>query len=139
MDIKKISLWAGTLIILLILASRLGGARVDHTRLEPEVAQQMMATQDVIILDVRTDVEFATGNIPGAIHLPLDILPYQIQAIAPDTAQTILVYCLAGQRSDTAARRLTELGYTNVYDFGGIVHWPGEIVRYTADYIGRYE
>ena len=43
--------------------------------------------------------------------------------------QTILVYCRSGRRSAASAKALAELGYTSVYDFGGIQDWTGEIVK----------
>jgi len=45
----------------------------------------------------------------------------------PDKEQTILVYCRSGRRSAIAAQTLTELGYTNVKDFGGIIDWTYDL------------
>lgn len=87
-----------------------------------------MAILDVIILDVRTQQEFNTGHIPGAVLLPYNLLRYQIKDLVPDKGQTIVVYCQAGRRSRIAADALIEMGYTSVYDIGGIVNWEGEVV-----------
>ena len=48
----------------------------------------------------------------------------------PDKNKTVLLYCRTGRRSEIAAKTLIELGYTNVYDFGGITtDWTGEVVK----------
>jgi rhodanese-related sulfurtransferase len=39
------------------------------------------------------------------------------------------VYCRSGRRSELAAKELIQLGYTNVYDFGGILDWTGDVVK----------
>ena len=40
----------------------------------------------------------------------------------------ILVYCRSGNRSRQAAQKLADMGYTNVYEFGGLLTWPGKII-----------
>jgi rhodanese-related sulfurtransferase len=49
--------------------------------------------------------------------------------VLTDKDAKILVYCRSGNRSATAAKELIEMGYTDVYDFGGIMSWPYEIVK----------
>ena len=46
-----------------------------------------------------------------------------------DPDQIILVYCRSGNRSAQAAKKLADMGYANVYDFGGIMTWTGEIEK----------
>ena len=46
----------------------------------------------------------------------------------PDLDQIILIYCRSGNRSKQAAQKLADMGYTNIYEFGGINTWTGEIV-----------
>ena len=48
--------------------------------------------------------------------------------LLPDKEQTLLVYCRSGNRSKEASRKLADIGYTKVYEFGGINTWEGEIV-----------
>ncbi len=47
----------------------------------------------------------------------------------PDKSQILLVYCRSGRRSKEASEKLAALGYTNVYEFGGILDWTGGIVK----------
>lgn len=93
-------------------------------RIDAQTAKEMMQSKAVIVLDVRTQEEYAEGHIKNAKLLPLD----QIDAIGDiaKTSDTILVYCRSGNRSAQAAQYLVEAGYTNVYDFGGILSWPYE-------------
>lgn len=99
-------------------------------KISAEEAQAMMASDDpYILVDVRTEAEFDEGHIEGAILLPND----EIETLAPDQLKdkdaVILVYCRSGNRSAQASKLLVELGYKNVYDFGGIIYWPGDIVK----------
>ncbi len=47
----------------------------------------------------------------------------------PDKEATLLIYCRSGRRSKDAAQKLLALGYQNVYDFGGVIDWPYELVK----------
>ena len=98
-----------------------------HTQLTPSQARaKMLANPDAIILDVRTQGEFDSGHIPGAVLLPYDVVTIYAAEVLPDKNAVILVYCRAGRRSEIAARALAAMGYANVYDFGGIDSWPYE-------------
>lgn len=93
-------------------------------------AKTVIDTQEnVIILDVREQSEYDSGHIPNATLLPLGSITAKAAEALPDKDQTILVYCRSGNRSRTAANELVSLGYTQVYDFGGIIDWPYDIVK----------
>ena len=81
-----------------------------------------------IILDVRTPEEYRDGHIPGAINIPNEDIGTKEPSELPDKDQLIMVYCRSGNRSKQASRKLAELGYTNIVEFGGIIDWPGETV-----------
>jgi len=100
----------------------------EYIRITPQDAQEMM-TGDIIILDVRTQAEFDEGHIRNAILLPDFEIAQRAESVLTDKDQTILVYCRAGRRSEASSRLLIEMGYTKVYDFGGIQSWTGEIVQ----------
>lgn len=88
--------------------------------------EKIKADPDVIILDVRTAEEFASGKIPGALLLPDYLVCDRAEKLLPNKDAEILVYCRSGMRSREAAYELASMGYTNVYDFGGINAWPYE-------------
>ena len=90
-------------------------------------------SNDVIIVDVRTEAEFLSSHIPNAILIPNEAIGNQRPTELPDLNAKILVYCRSGNRSAQAARKLISLGYTNVYDFGGIIDWDYETVPGAAD------
>lgn len=85
--------------------------------------------EDVIILDVRTDSEYRLGHIEGSVLLPHTEIKEKAHQMLPDKNAIILVYCRTGIRSAQGSNLLLEMGYTNVYDFGGIVDWPYEVVQ----------
>jgi phage shock protein E len=74
-----------------------------------------------IVIDVRSQIEFWLGHLPGAVCMPVDVVAERLAARA-DVAKNarILVYCASGARSASAAAILTAQGYTSVTNAGGI-------------------
>lgn len=100
----------------------------NYQQITQEVAKEMMDTQEVVILDVREQHEYDSGHIPGAVLLPVGTITEDTAAAVIDDLDTVvLVYCRSGNRSKTASQTLVDLGYTNIYEFGGINDWPYEI------------
>lgn len=101
----------------------------QYTQITQEEAKQMMARDDGhVIMDVRRQDEYDEGHIPGAILIPNESIETDPPAELPDLDQIILVYCRSGRRSKEAAQKLADMGYSNVYEFGGIIDWNGDIV-----------
>lgn len=73
-----------------------------------------------IIVDVRTKEEHATGAYPGAINIPLDEIPNRVSEFGNDFSRDITLYCASGARSAYAQRILTQMGYSNTTNGGGI-------------------
>ena len=119
------------LVILLVLAFSACNAvpAGEYRKISPAIAGDMMHNlENYIILDVRSEEEFAAGHIADAQLLPEDKIAVRAAAELPDKDAVILVYCQSGRRSELAANALCKLGYSNVYDFGGINDWPYETV-----------
>ena len=118
-------------LIILLLFTGCGGNSVNensYQQITQEAAKEMMDTQEVVILDVREQHEYDSGHIPGAVLLPVGTIAEDTAAAVIDELDTVvLVYCRSGNRSKTASQALADLGYTNVYEFGGINDWPYEI------------
>ena len=117
------------LFSLLLMLTGCGGGAGDgsYQQITQEEAKEMMDTQEVIILDVREQDEYDNGHIPGSVLLPVGIIDEETAAaVIPEKDSTVLVYCRSGNRSKTASSTLAELGYTNIYEFGGINTWPYE-------------
>ena len=116
------------LLLSLLLLTGCGEDSTDgYQQISQEEAKAMMDTQVVIILDVREQDEYDSGHIPGAVLLPVGTIDETTAAeVIPEKDSTVLVYCRSGNRSKTASAALAELGYTNIYEFGGINTWPYE-------------
>ncbi len=117
------------LLLLLILLTGCGGnnSEITYQQITQEEAKEMMDTQEVIILDVRQQEEYDAAHIPGAVLLPVDAIDEKSAAsVIPEKDAVVLVYCRSGNRSKTASSALAGLGYTNIYEFGGINTWPYE-------------
>ena len=100
----------------------------SYIQIQMDEAITMMEEEtDYIILDVRTPEEFAEKHIPGALNVPNESIGTEEIKELPNKDQLILVYCRSGNRSKQASEKLVALGYTNVYEFGGINDWPGEV------------
>ena len=93
-----------------------------------EAKEKMDSLKNVIILDVRTKEEYDQGHISGALLLPNTDIAKKAADALPDKDVPILVYCRSGNRSKSASEDLISMGYTQVYDFGGIIDWPYETV-----------
>lgn len=99
-------------------------AEMDYQQITPQEAKQIMDQEtDVVILDVRTQEEYDSGHIKDAVCLPNEDILSEPDVL-PDKAQKILVYCRSGKRSKKAARKLADMGYENILEFGGILDWP---------------
>ena len=109
---------------MVITNGRLMAQKQGYKQISQAQAKEIMDTRaDIIILDVRTEKEFASGHIKGAILIPDYEIKLRAEKELPDKAKTILVYCRSGRRSKLASQNLAELGYTDVLEFGGIIDW----------------
>ena len=115
------------LLAFLLVLSGCGQPPADsaYQQISQERAKEMMDTQQVLVLDVREQAEYDSGHIPGALLLPVGTIEEDTAAaVIPEKDTVVLVYCRSGNRSKTAAAALAALGYSHVYEFGGINTWP---------------
>lgn len=136
-------LWRYVFVILTLLG--LGGCGMfqvmdgdgmvrSYKQISQEEAMKMMEADDGhVILDVRRIDEYNEGHIPGAICVPNESITDEHPKELPDLDQVILVYCRSGRRSKEAAQKLFDMGYANIYEFGGIMDWTGEVVSEEAN------
>ncbi len=75
--------------------------------------------KNAVLLDVRTFEEYDDQHINGSINIPIQTLG-QIRLQVKNLSTPLYVYCQSGARSRTALKQLTEMGYSNVKDIGGI-------------------
>ena len=95
---------------------------------QAEAMKIMAGDEPFVIVDVRRPDEFAKGHIPGAINVPNEGIADEQPAELPNLDQVLLVYCQTGRRSAAASKKLADIGYTRVLEFGGIMTWKGEVV-----------
>lgn len=76
-------------------------------------------SQDLVLIDVRSPMEFREGRINNAINIPFYDIERNIRRIVPNQNLKIIVYCQSGTRSKKACRILEKLGYTNLYNLRG--------------------
>ena len=119
------------ILSIVVLNTGCGGNSVEqntYQQITQEAAKKMMDEQEVIILDVREQDEYDSGHIPGAVLLPVGtITGERAAAVIPEKDLAVLVYCRSGNRSKKASSALAELGYTQIYEFGGINTWPYDV------------
>ena len=103
--------------------------KAAYQKISAEEAYEMMASQEVVVVDVRTQEEYDGGHIENAVLVPNESIGSEMPETLPDKEATLLVYCRSGRRSKDAAEKLLKLGYQSVYDFGGVIDWPYELVK----------
>jgi thioredoxin len=92
-----------------------------------EFAEKIKTTENPQILDVRTPDEFESEHIDNAKNVNWNSEDFASKAASYNKSKPIYVYCLSGGRSKKAAAKLTELGFTTVYELeGGIMNWNEE-------------
>lgn len=131
---KKIKLMVVVVFtISLLLAVGCGNGSMSDLKgpqkITAQEAKDLIDKKDYdIILDVRTEEEYGEEHIENAMLLPDYEIASRAKDVLVDQDARILIYCRSGRRSSASAQQLYEMGYTNVYDFGGIIDWPYEIV-----------
>lgn len=105
--------------------------------LSPAEAVQKAARGELTVIDVRDHNELAaSGKAKGALHIPLSTLNFKADPRHPefhpelDPGKPVAVYCASGARSQMATQVLKGLGFAEVHNIGGLLHWQsagGEI------------
>ena len=105
--------------------SKSSGPKVQP--IDPKDAIARASAGTLTIIDVREPSETASGYAQGAHLIPMSLLPLKLNPAAPDLPLTpktpIALYCAAGGRSQASAEHLLKMGYTEVYNIGGLAHW----------------
>jgi phage shock protein E len=80
----------------------------------------------LFLVDVRSEGEYVGGHLPGALHIDYQVIAAQPPTVDKDAP--IILYCRSGARAGVAERALIDAGYTRVFNWGGIIDWPYEVV-----------
>ena len=122
--------WSGIFLVVLtaILAILFLWNRRAPTPMDAATARAAIYDKTIhAIVDVRDNVEWTSGHLSNAIHIPARTLPSTLPQRIPDRRTAILFYCRTGRRAAAAARVAQALGYSNVYyltdsDYAGLIH-----------------
>lgn len=115
-------------IIVLIGCSKTNDS--GYNKISAQTGSTMLEENSkIVLIDVRTKEEYDSGHIQGSILIPHDEIADKIKDVVPKKSTPIIVYCRSGSRSKTAANTLIELGYSEIYDMGGIIDWPYETTK----------
>ena len=108
-------------------AELLRQARAEVPEVTTAEAADRLRAGGALLVDVREQLEWDAGHLPGAILVPKSRLEASIDAAVPDRAAPVILYCGVGQRSLFAAQTMRTLGYADVASMaGGIEQWARE-------------
>lgn len=103
---------------------------ISYKNISPEEAKKRLESENgIVLLDVRTQEEYDEKHIPKSLLIPVDVIETEAAEKLKDKNATIFVYCRSGRRSITASEALIKMGYSKVYNLGGIIEWPYETER----------
>ena len=91
-------------------------------KIDAGTAIRLLDAGKAVAVDVREPDEYAVGHIPGAKLLPLGEVNSRAAEVLPE-------------KEAEAVQKLDALGYSNLYDLGGILSWPYEI---EGDFEGHF-
>ena len=103
---------------------------MKYTSISSKEAKEILEVETgYILLDVRREEEFKNGHIPDAINIPNETIGTSPIPQLPKKDQRIYVYCRSGVRSKQAAGKLAAQGYSDIIEMGGVITWPGNLVK----------
>ncbi|WP_426491691.1 rhodanese-like domain-containing protein [Hymenobacter sp. 102] len=101
-----------------------------YQNLSPEQFAEALRQPGALLLDVRRPDEFARGHLPGALNVEVTASDFAQRVATLNPDRPVCVYCRSGARSATAARQLSQAGFSTVAHLvGGILDWPGPLVQ----------
>ena len=124
----------------------LAAAKSKIQEVDTQTASEKIASNQVVVLDVREPDEFEQGALKNVVHIPRGHLEAQVESKIVDKTSPVIVYCAGGVRSAFAAKTLQDLGYANVLSMaGGFGKWKDEgrewstPVQLSAEQRNRYQ
>lgn len=87
-------------------------------------SEKIHKKEEVQLVDVRTPEEFKEQHIDNATNINWNDADFEQQISNLDKSKPVYIYCKSGGRSAKATAKLSEMGFTNVYELdGGILNW----------------
>ena len=122
MTVSQIFLYAITALVLLLSIRRL----IQKARMKeysPGQVAELLGSDSVVLLDVRTREERSRQHIEGSLHIPINELANKLNSLEKHRQKEIICYCHSGSRSLAAAALLHKHGFTASNMKGGICEW----------------
>ena len=94
-------------------------AKKNVTMISVADAKALFDKGGTVFLDCRTEKEYRSGHVPGAMHIPRGLMEFQIEGKIPDKNANIVMYCKSGGRACLACESITKMGYKNVNNMDG--------------------
>lgn len=121
------------IVAIMLLVSGCSNSSINATEfvvlnIDPDTVYKEINNKDVFIIDVRESNEYIEGHIQNSYNVPLSRID-DINKLMIPLDSKIIVYCHSGNRSSQAANLLIKMGYSKVYDMGGIISWNYELVN----------
>lgn len=113
---KKIIL----LMMLLVFITACGKAEVAQVQSVDCLNKNVLMGEGAVLIDVRSPMEYKQAHLDNSINIDVDAIENTIESKVEDKNTKIIVYCRSGNRSATAAQKLVNMGYKNVYDLGAM-------------------
>ena len=92
---------------------------IENKEISYKELNEFIKNKGALLIDVRSSQEYDEDHINGAINIPLYNIKKEIEKIAKDKNQIIILYCATGARSKKAKTEIEKLGYENVYNLKG--------------------
>ena len=120
------------IVVLLMITACVSSPKkqTQMNELAPDAwAELQEQTLESVILDVRTEEEFESGYIKGALNMDIrggaDFLA-SIESL--DKSKSYFAYCRSGARSGQASQLMSQMGFSAVYNLdGGVLAWEGDL------------
>jgi rhodanese-related sulfurtransferase len=107
----------------------------DGRFVSPERFQELLAAPGAVLIDLREPAEYAHGHLPGAVNMPLRLLPEKGPDLPRD--RPLLLVDRSGRRSSRAFYMLEDMGFGNIWGLsGGILAWRAEGLPVTSPRTG---
>jgi rhodanese-related sulfurtransferase len=113
-------------LFIVVLLTACGVSSGEYRNVTSEEATQLIDSNEIVVLDVRTPEEFEEGHIPNSILIPVQELEFRLNELEKE--EHYLVVCRSGNRSAQASEILINNKFNNVYNMtGGMNNWSYEI------------
>jgi len=81
-------------------------------------ARKLIEETGAVLIDVRNPGEYANGSAPGALNIPVNMIPHKAHEL--DADKHVILFCVSGARSAQAHMILQSMGFSNVKNAGGL-------------------